>query len=99
MTYYAFKAVHEELQKEGVELEDLKLKTGETEHVSERGFRDFLARMVNIPWDDTKITELERGTLNDMLMYLSVPMETEAEPVVQSSGLGVGDIIAQNQQA
>ena len=96
LVYFAFlqfNQVYQQAKKEGKTIEDMKITYNEEPKVTEQGFRQFLHTISSLDYDENYLTDQEKDTLNDIILYLQKPVEGEAEPIVKGEPTTLKNLI------
>lgn len=76
---FAFAGIHNELTKNGGDVSSLNLTSKGRRVSNEVVFREMLMSIVSVPFDTGEMTRQELGSVNEITMYLSTPIEEEIE--------------------
>ena len=74
---YAFLGIHTHLSNNGGNVEALKLYSQEIKVSDEKSFREMILAILSVPFDRSRLTNSEIGSINEMTMYLTTPIEEE----------------------
>ena len=81
LSFMKFHELYQEKKSKGKGVSDMRLTYNSEEKVTEAGFRQFLLTISSLDFDARNLSKEERGTINDIRMYLMTPREGDPEPI------------------